>query len=344
MFVVSVVVTFHNGQKDMVQCLESIIHQSYKDIEVIMIDDGSEDDTAKICREYTGQYAFISYQYVDHRGVSVARNRGIELAKGEYVMFVDGDDFLDETIIEKLLQNMDDSTDIIACSCVAFDDQSNFKDSCHFFCNDREFVTDDEKETLYCQLLDDRCGQSEGHIYTAIGVPWGKLYRTSFLRENRLLFSEDLRRMQDNVFNMYAFQKARKVKYCDMPLYWYRLNHITSYTKLYPPEIYSKVASERHYFFTHLFPEYSPTLKGRIQWMYVSCCMGALKNIALSFGLREASQKMRAECENDLYREAIAAIPMEALSKKEKGGLLLMRKKHFCLLAILLRLKSRVLH
>ena len=84
-------------------------------------------------------------------------------------------------------------------------------------------------------MLDPKYGQP-GTAYTAIGVPWGKLYRKSFLLEKDLLFDPMLRRMQDNIFNMYAFYYANKVKYIDIPLYNYRYEHILGYQDKYDPK------------------------------------------------------------------------------------------------------------
>ncbi len=91
-------------------------------------------------------------------------------------------------------------------------------------------------------------GQENQAYLTAIGVPWGKLYRKSFLERHELTFPPQLRRMQDNIFNMKAFYYAGKIRYENLHLYHYRAEHIQSYAVAYPPELYEAVLTCRDKF------------------------------------------------------------------------------------------------
>lgn len=222
--VVSVIIPIYNAQNYLRECVSSIISQTYSNIQIILINDGSTDESWKICKELEKIDSRIIAVTQENGGVSVARNTGLSMATGKWIMFVDPDDALDKKIIEKLLNKLDKETDIVACSCYGFTGKEHKTAS--FFKNDRVFF--DDKTDLFLQLSDLSYGQS-GEIFTAIGVPWGKLYRHSFLKKYNLKFNPKLRRMQDNVFNMYAFTKARKIYYLNKPLYFYRLDHINSF-------------------------------------------------------------------------------------------------------------------
>lgn len=226
---VSVILPIYNMERYLEECVESVRSQSYRNIEIILVDDGSTDNSLEICYSLQKSDDRIMVISKENGGVSTARNAGIEKARGDWVMFVDPDDRLSPTIIEMLLASVSEKTDIIACCCKVYDN-SKLDDEDHFFAGNRTFTED--KNDLYFQLMKSSYAQP-GKTYTAIGVPWGKLYRKSFLMQNRLRFDTKLRRVQDNIFNMCAFFHANEIKYIDEPLYNYRYEHMSDYFRKY---------------------------------------------------------------------------------------------------------------
>ena len=227
---VSVILPIYNMEKYLIRCVTTVCSQTYQNIEIILVDDGSSDASLRLCKELQRSDERIKVIAKENGGVSTARNLGIKQAKGEWLMFVDPDDYLEPTIVEKLLNAVEEGIDIVACCCKIFDDKG-LNDVNHFFCGNRLFVGE-EKNELYFQLMQSTYGQS-GKTYTAIGVPWGKLYRRDFLMENNLWFDTKLKRVQDNIFNMYAFFYARGIKYLDEALYKYQYEHMARYFKTY---------------------------------------------------------------------------------------------------------------
>lgn len=225
---VSVIVPIYNAEKYLEDCVNSIIRQIHTNLQIILINDGSQDKSWEICQRLKEKDRRIVISSQKNQGVSVARNKGLEIANGKWIMFVDPDDFIDENIINKLLNKSDKGRDIICCSCIGFK-ENNFKEVAHFFKGNQLFENN-KKNDLYLQLLDSNYEQ-QGKAFTAIGVPWGKLYRRSFIEKYNLRFDSKLRRAQDNVFNMYAFNYARSVYYLDEPLYYYRLGHVKKYNQ-----------------------------------------------------------------------------------------------------------------
>lgn len=221
---VSIIVPIYNAEKYLEECIASITDQTYKNLQIILVNDGSKDKSWKICQELEKSDDRITALTQKNSGVSVARNKGMNISTGRWVMFVDPDDVVDVNIVERLINKVDEGTDIVACSCYGFNEKE--KIVAHFFKSDRIFKNN--KNDLYLQLFDSNYGQSTT-AFTAIGVPWGKIYRREFIEKNSLRFDPKLRRMQDNVFNMYAFNMSRKIYYLDEPLYFYRLEHINNY-------------------------------------------------------------------------------------------------------------------
>lgn len=223
---VSIVVPIYNAERYLEESVNSILEQTYEDLQIILVNDGSTDDSWRICKRLEKKDRRITTVTQKNAGVSVARNQGLTLANGNWIMFVDPDDILDKSIVSTLLKGVNNNTDIIISSCYGFDNYT--KKRAHFFEKDRRFGT--KKLDLYLQLMENSYGQT-GELFTAIGVPWGRLYRRSFLKRYNLKFDPRLRRMQDNIFNMYAFYYAREIKYIDRPLYYYRLDNISTFGK-----------------------------------------------------------------------------------------------------------------
>lgn len=245
---VSIVIPIYNQEKYISDCFDSILKQTYKNYEVIIINDGSTDKSKEICLRYSKKYKNFRYYEQKNSGVSVARNLGIKYSYGEWIMFVDPDDLLDKNILSKLSVKIDNSVDIISCCCQVFNDKSNFLCANHFFEKSYVFKSNNEKIELIKQLFYVKYRQPQ-KAYTGIGVPWGKLYRRSMLKDNQIMFNSSLRRMQDNAFNMYVFWLSKSIIYLDEPLYRYRIENISKYYNAsYKPNLYEnyvKLQEER---------------------------------------------------------------------------------------------------
>lgn len=248
--VVSIVVPVYNAEKTLKKCINSLLNQSYKDIEIILINDGSKDSSQVICERYANEYNNIVTKSIKNSGVSIARNTGLEMSNGDFIMFVDPDDSVDEFLVDKLLGIMekDNKIDIASCCCKV-DISGEFHNN--FFYKEDILFEKDSKQELYKQLLKAKYGQP-GQTWTAIGVPWGKLYRKTLIEENQLVFAPNMRRLQDNIFNSYAFYYSKKIAYLNEALYVYSVDNINTYAKKNVNElegIYDRLYKERSEFF-----------------------------------------------------------------------------------------------
>lgn len=234
---VSIIVPIYNAENYLEKCVKSVLAQSYGYIEIILVNDGSKDRSWEICKKIQAKDCRVKIYNKVNGGVSSARNLGIRNSTGKWIMFVDPDDYLDIQIVEKLVCRIDKKSDIICTSCVSF--TNNDRRVVHFFECNRQFESEKQKESLYMQLMYPEFGQNVDFAVTAIGVPWGKLYNKNFLNRVNLKFDTRLRRMQDNIFNFYAFYYARKIYYLDEPLYYYRYEHMDNYFSSYKDNISS---------------------------------------------------------------------------------------------------------
>lgn len=236
---ISIIVPVYNMEEYLRRCLESIRKQTFTDFEVILVDDGSTDKSAKICRDFLMDTRF-TYIYQENQGVSSARNTGVSVATGRWISFVDPDDYLKPEFLQVLAECCAyGDVDVIACCCKVIDCEKShvchFYDGNQYFC-EKTYTGEDSlygfgsgkrKIELLKQLM---CtgypviGEKERE--TAIGVPWGKLYRKGLFDLEGIRFDTDLIRMQDNIFNMYAFDQARCILYVDEGMYCYSVSHI----------------------------------------------------------------------------------------------------------------------
>lgn len=191
---VSIVIPIYNVEDFLESCLNSVKNQSYKDIEVLLVDDGSKDNSKKICDKFIEIDDRFKYVYQKNSGVSSARNNGMRNARGEYITFVDGDDYLDEEHIEKMVNGLSQSE-------LAISGRKNVTESGIEveFKNDRN-ITFARKE-LINQIL------KTGIVYS---FPWNKIYKLKILHDNGIQFDESLDYGEDLVFNIQYALLTRK--------------------------------------------------------------------------------------------------------------------------------------
>lgn len=194
---VSLIVTVFNKQDTIQKCLNSIKKQSYVKIEVLVIDDGSTDNSSKIARKVCETDNRFKYYYQRNNGVSSARNLGLYKAKGDFVLFIDGDDFIDSNYVEKIMRYS--NYDIVV---------SGYK---------RLRENDIVAEVIRPQNIDFSIDSlniffSED-TFKFIGVPYSKLFKLSIIKKNKLKFDVEKDFGEDTEFVFKYLLKCRTVKY-----------------------------------------------------------------------------------------------------------------------------------
>ena len=203
------------------QCIESIVNQTWKNIEILLINDGSTDDSLSICREWEARDPRIRVLDQPNQGVSAARNRGIAASSGRWICFVDGDDWIEADAVENMLSAVKDDTDVLITDYFINAGKACRRES-FFSLSDHDFAPEEHIELIKnCYLKTSFSNRSAG---TMVGVPWAKLFRSDPLKEKGILFDPKLRKMQDAVFCSEVFQNCTHVIYRAVPTYHYRQN------------------------------------------------------------------------------------------------------------------------
>ena len=226
---ISVIVPAYNVDKYIEKCLDSILNQSYKNIEVIVIDDGSSDNTFSICQRYCGIDSRVKLVHQENSGVSAARNHGLKMCSGTCVLFVDADDWIESSMIEELYDALIiHNADLVVSN--YFKDNINSSDTTTTQSNKDFYLLDKEHESLImlasCFLNPNEwpyffpsfmnCGYN-------MCSPFAKMYRTSFIKDNKLLFNELMVLGEDQDFNMRFVNSINRICYCTKPYYHYTI-------------------------------------------------------------------------------------------------------------------------
>lgn len=220
---ISIIIPVYNTGKYLEKCLNSIITQSLKDIEIICIDDGSEDDSLKILQSFAKKDSRIKVLTQKNQGQSVARNVGIKKAQGDYIGFIDSDDWADEKMFEKLYHNAQSyDSDVAMCSIHVFNEKTEeMNDHDSYMSLDLFDKSFENRAFNYKEVLDS--------LFRICVVPWNKIYKREFLISNKILFPEGLF-FEDNVFNLEILIKSKKISIIKEPLIFFRRFSQTSTT------------------------------------------------------------------------------------------------------------------
>jgi len=206
---VSIIVPVYNAQKVLPHCVESIINQDYKDIEILLMDDGSKDESFKIISEYAGKDHRIVPVHKENSGVSSTRNLAISMATGDYIQFIDADDWLpfDATKLMVRAIEEDNSDLLVADFYRVVDGKSTKKGSI------RKGGVISVKEYADKMLL------TPADFY--YGVVWNKLYKKAILDEYNIRFDEKISMSEDAIFNLQYLLHVNTISILKSPVYYY---------------------------------------------------------------------------------------------------------------------------
>lgn len=206
---ISIIIPVYNAEKYLVKCLDSVISQSYKNVQIIVVDDGSKDTSYKICKKYTEIDERIELYHNENSGVSATRNFGIQKATGEYIGFVDSDDWIEPEMFEKLYSSAQKyDADISICGY-----QKELSNGKVITSSQHVQNTQLTKEEAIEYALDSTYYQ---------GFVWNKIFRrTLFLHELPPRFDENIHIQEDLLFLCEAIKISSKIAYYPENLYHY---------------------------------------------------------------------------------------------------------------------------
>ena len=293
---ISVIVPVYNVEKYLDQCVNSIINQTYTDLQIILINDGSTDNSLNICNELKEKDNRIEVFNKKNTGPSDTRNVGIELARGEYIIFVDSDDWIESDMCERLIENACNySADFVFCS--YYNESSNGTMKKNIYKDDRIIFEDEE---LKNGLIKPTMGLTGALLQypeklDALVPIWCRLYKTEIIKNNRLSFI-NLNEIPSECqqFNLEYAIHITKAVYINECLYHYRRNNIGSVTKGYRTNLLDKWTTWCRYNERLIADKNTGYLKeayySRIAFSVIPLGGNAIKNDSVKSSLKEIKE------------------------------------------------------
>lgn len=317
---ISVIVPVHNVEKYIKQCIDSIINQTYKNIEIILINDGSEDKSGEICDNYKSIDERISVFHQENKGVSVARNFGIDKSKGQWITFVDSDDWVEKNYIEILLKSAKQvEADVSICGY-----NRVWNENASEKINASEVVEIFGPEEYLIKSLNPQTGLGFCHM---------KLFHRSAIDSIR--FDSKLIVAEDALFNILVSKNISKAIHCMLPLYNYR-NNANSVVKRYDDNYVYKYLTamkvvkeylESNYKNDEIMMNYYNFVAYHVILIAVNYCYHPENNL----NTKEKKECLKSVCSMDIYQEGIQRSNYQNISLTRKITLFTLKHKLYSL-------------
>lgn len=314
---ISVIVPCYNAEEYLLQCIESIRRQTYRNLEIILIDDGSVDQTPRICDELKQRDSRIIVLHKSNGGVSQARNSGLAIAKGEYILFLDSDDWMDAEACENAITAAQRNKSDVVIWAYIREFASGPKPKL-ILGNEEVFFDQKTIKSLHRRII--------GLTKTELSAPehadslvtvWGKLYRRTLIHDLRFLDMREIG-IEDVFFNILAFGKAESAVYIPKCYNHYRKTNMSSLSTAYTRRLFERwknlyVKIQKYLDENNLPESYYDALRNRI-------CFGIIglgTNLAQSGEpIRHILRELNVVLNDPVYRKAINQLEFRYLPMK----------------------------
>ncbi|MBR6329181.1 MAG: glycosyltransferase [Lachnospiraceae bacterium] len=326
---VSVIVPVYDTKPEYFdKCIGSLTAQTHKDIEILVIDDGAVDELALRCDMAAKEDERIRVIHQENAGASGARNRGLSECTGDYVTFVDSDDWIDEHTVEEALRISErDSLDILLWG--SYKCYGSRQEKYMPYEADITLFDEDRKKELMQKTM---VGSLKTYTYPATkfgsGSCCSKLYRRDFLEENKLRYPVGVKRAEDVNFNIRAFNVAKRIGYLNRYFYYYR-QHASSATYIYRKngiEVFTKALEGLDNFIRESGREdLRQTYYMRCMFFFLESMDMDYMNPAAEGSLSERLYRMRKAAGREPYRTAVERLDYSGLTFFKKIPLFFMK-------------------
>ena len=277
---VSIIVPVYNSEKYLDQCVSSIVEQTYSSLEIILVDDGSTDNSPRMCDDWAQKDNRVKVVHKQNAGAGLARNSGLDIAAGEFVCFFDSDDYLDPDAIYKAMTlAQKEKTDIVIFGAVTVDQNGNYISR----------MVPEAKQVCYCGeeiqnvFLPDLIDRKNDHvkIRNLIFSFWVCMFSMELIRKNEWkIVSEREYLSEDSYSLLLLYKNVKSVAILQEPLYFYREIQ-GSLSRAYKENFYSQIKK----FYLDCIGlavrlEYSEEVRRRISGLFLALSIGTMKQIA----------------------------------------------------------------
>jgi glycosyltransferase EpsH len=330
---VSIIVPIYNSELYVKACIDSLVKQTYQNIEIILIDDGSTDNSLKICKQYNDSRIKIFTQ--ENLGVANSRNKGMELATGDYLMFVDADDWIEENTIELIMHKISlNDDDILFYNFFkdynnsekknrAYDENYNFKD---------HVILKKLKERIVAPFFKNKVVDESGLNYT-----WNKLIKREIIGDTKFHMTNLKAYGEDMLFILELLNKTNKIRFYNEYLYHYRI-HNESATFKFNDDIMmvSEILSDK----LNSFDINNQVIYSRIFYNLIKEMNLYIFNKKLNLSLKKRINLLKIECKKTYFKNAVEKLQTNNLNFYLKTYLILFKFKFYYLIYLVNRIEK----
>jgi len=327
----SVIIPAYNAEDCLPRSAGSVLQSTFPDLELIIVDDGSKDGTARLCRTITEADSRVKYIYQDNSGVSAARNRGIMEAQGEYIAFVDADDIIECTAYGDLFEMMEAEN----CDCAGWGYYEEYPDGARI-AKDAPMATgvysgEEVQKHIVLPLLQDRLSSD-----LLLGTVWRYIFRADIVKN--IKFSGAY--LEDEVFLIEYFSHEGRIAVLDKPLYGY-LQNPQSVTKRYLAtfcDTFLRTLEMKKALIERFDIPVSP------DWVHNSAWAGLLIAVSNEYAPGNphgGAERVREIANMPVFRDAIANYKPEGMNRNKTLVAKLLRKRLYGVLGLLYMVKNR---
>lgn len=338
---VSIIVPVYNVERYLVQCLESLINQSYTNVEIICINDGSTDNSYSIISKYANRDNRIVLINQENHGLSKSRNKGIQASSGQYLMFVDSDDWINLDTCEIVVKSVvEHNADIIMWPYIREYENKSLKKNIF-----KEplivFDAENTKKNIYKRLIGPTKDEmSKPENLDSLVTACMKLYKTSIIKNKSIEFVDTKKiGTEDALFNIYYFAHVHKSVFLNQFFYHYRRDNSQSLTSIYNKDLFSQWSYlyeliNNHIILNNLGTEFSKALDNRIAFNIINLGLNEFNGN----GKRKIIERLKEIITSDIFNRPIKNLELKYLPLHWKVFFLAAKLKSATFLFILLKL------
>lgn len=334
---ISIVIPVYNVEKYLKICVDSVIKQTYENIEIILVDDGSTDSSSYICDMLSKEDKRIYVIHKKNEGLGLARNTGIDVAKGKYIIFIDSDDFVNETMVEDLLKaSINNNCDTVKDGCKRVDENGNYLFDIEV--ENQVFIGNSVVKKMLPRMIGSAPDKKDSILMSA----WNVLYSMNLIRKYNLKFESERKYIsEDIIFNLSYFKYSKGVALINNCNYRYRINN-NSLTGSYKKDRFklSKILFKKE---KELMIELGIFELSELRWIrnfftYVLMCIKQENTSISGMKFKDALKNIKEICNDSFLKNAIEKFPINKLGFKQRFFIYLLKYKCVRLLYITTRL------
>ncbi len=317
---ITVAIPVYNCEKTLKRCLDSVINQTFEDYEILIINDSSPDNSEEICLEYLKRDKRIKYVRQPNGGLACVRNVALDKANGEYLCFIDSDDYINQDALSFMYETAEkEKSDIVICG---------------YFIENGKTV----QKVIYNGEKGDNLDFVELKAKDIIDPAWNKLYKLDFLRSTNLRFPVG-QYYEDTYFNLSLIPFNPKITVCDKCFYHYVLN-MGSITRRYNKEKLSLIKDR-----ARLLKSVTKEIEPYCDFYFIKCVFSAFIDMFLSLSKKEIKKEIKEEitkdefkncADNAYYKGAFSRIIIKAAQSGRVGAVY-----NFCKTSFFLKYKMQ---